>query len=170
MISLLIHILKYFSANARVLIISGTHGDAGLSGLNDERSLDHVFYQEDCRRVGVEAGPSRVRGLPVWTWEGLPTINKPAERIEPPPPGSFYEDEDLKGMDVRLANMSYYFGNSQKLREDMNEVELRKSFETKYLLLKYVRSSNPTSSCWPSATPSTATSPCCSEDAGSSPP
>ena len=41
----------------------------------------------------------------------------------PPPPGSFYDDEDLRGMDFRLANMSYYFGNSRKLTEDMNEVK-----------------------------------------------
>ena len=114
------------------MIISGTHGDAGLSGLNDERSLDHLFYQEDCRRVGVEAGPSRFRGLPLRTWARLPTINKPAVKLEPPPPGSFYDDEDLKGMDFRLANMSYYFGNSEKLREDLNELKLRKGFETKY--------------------------------------
>ena len=115
-----------------MLIVSGTHGEAGLSGLNDETSLDHVFYQEDCRRVGVEAGYKRVRGLPLDSWDNLPTINQPAVKIEPPPPGSFYDDEDLKGMDVRLANMSYYFGNSQKLREDMNEVKLIKSFKTKY--------------------------------------
>ena len=94
-----------------MLIISGTHGEGGLSGLNDERSLHHVFYQEDCRRVGVEAGYRRVRGLPLRTWDRLPTINKPAVKIEPPPPGSFYEDEDIKLMDFRLANMSYYFDN-----------------------------------------------------------
>ena len=106
-----------------MLIISGTHGEGGLSGLNDKKSLHHVFYQEDCRRVGVEAGYKRVRGLPLDSWDNLPTINQPAVKIEPPPPGSFYDDEDLRGMDFRLANMSYYFGNSQKLTEDMNEVK-----------------------------------------------
>ena len=115
-----------------MLIISGTHGFAGRSGLNDLRSLDHGSYSEDCKWVGVEAGPSRFRGLPLRTWDRLPTINKPAVKLEPPPPGSFYDDEDLKGMDFRLANMSYYFGNSHKLREDMKEVKLIKSFETKY--------------------------------------
>ena len=114
------------------MIISGTHGFAGRSGLNDLRSLDHGSYCEDCKWVGVKAGPSRFRGLPLRSWNGLPTINKPAVKLEPPPPGSFYDDEDLKGMDFRLANMSYYFGNSQKLRDDMNEVKLRKIFETKY--------------------------------------
>ena len=86
----------------------------------------------------MKAGPSRVRGLPLRTWDNLPTINKPAVKLEPPPPGSFYDDEDLKGMDVRLANMSYYFGNSQKLTEDMNEVKLIKSFETKYFHISSV--------------------------------
>ena len=82
----------------------------------------------------MEAGYRRVRGLPLRTWDGLPTINRPAVKLEPPPPGSFYDDEDLKGMDFRLANMSYYFGNSQKLTEDMNEVKLIKICEIKYFL------------------------------------
>ena len=106
-----------------MLIISGTHGEGGLSGLNDRRYLHHVFYQEDCRRVGVKAGPRRARGLPVRTHSGLPTINKPAEKLEPPPPGSFYDDEELKGMDFRLANTAYYYGHTQKLIDDINEVK-----------------------------------------------
>ena len=88
--------------------------------------LDHGCYEEDCEWVGVEVGPSRRRGLPLETWDGLPTINKPAVKLEPPPSGSFYDDEELKGMDFRLANMSYYFGNSQKLKDDMKEVKLKK--------------------------------------------
>ena len=61
--------------------------------------------------------------MPLSSWEGIPTVNKPAVKIEPPPAGSFYDDEELRGMDFRLANMSYYFGNSQKLADDMNEVK-----------------------------------------------
>ena len=79
--------------------------------------------------VGVEPGPQRIpERLPVTIWEleKLPTINKQAERIEPPPPGSFYEDEQLKGMDFRLANMSYYFGHEKKLIGDINEVKIVK--------------------------------------------
>ena len=131
-------VIQYFSEDAKVLIISGTHGDpptatnhSGASGLTDRNSLHHPFYKEDCKLVGVEPGPNRSK-LPLSSWDGLPTINKRAEKIKPPPPGSFYDDQDLKGMDFRLANMSYYFGNSQKLKEDMNEVKLIKSFETKY--------------------------------------
>ena len=112
-----------------MLIFSGTHGDppitktkTGASGLTDMSSLYPPFYKEDCQLVGVERGPGRSQ-LPLSSWEGIPTINKPAVKIEPPPPGSFYDDEDLKKMDFRLANMSYYFGNSQKLTEDMNEVK-----------------------------------------------
>ena len=110
-----------------MLVVTGTHGTkSGVSGLTDSNLLVHEFYQEDCRSVGVEAGPRRVRGLPLSTWDRLPTINKPAEKIEPPPPGSFYDDEDLKGMDFRLANMTYYYEHSQKLTDDMNEVKLLK--------------------------------------------
>ena len=123
------NLIRYFSEDAKVLIMSGTHGDpptttthSGASGLTVRSSLHHPFYREDCKLVGVEPGPNRSK-LPLSSWDGLPTINKPAVKLEPPPPGSFYDDEDLKGMDFRLANMSYYFGNSQKLREDINEVK-----------------------------------------------
>ena len=112
--------------------MSGTHGEpprtktqSGASGLTDRSSLYHPFYKEDCQLVGVERGPSRSK-LPLSSWEGIPTINKPAEIIEPPPPGSFYDDEDLKGMDFRLANMSYYYGHVKKLIDDINEVKIVK--------------------------------------------
>ena len=44
--------------------------------------------------------------MPVSSWDT--TIAEPARKIEPPPPGSFYDDEDLKGMVFRVENMSYY--------------------------------------------------------------
>ena len=105
--------------------MTGTHGDPDSreSGLTDIDLLVHDFYVEDCERVGVKAGPRRVRGLPLKTWDRLPTIDKPAVKIEPPPPGSFYADEDLQQMDIRLGNMSYYYGHEQKLINDINEVK-----------------------------------------------
>ena len=114
--------------------MSGTHGDplrpenhSGASGLTDSNLLNHVYYKEDCRRVGVKAGPSRLRVLPVSPWDQLPTINNPAEKIEPPPPGSFYADEDLSQMDFRMANMAYYHGHEKKLIDDIKEVNFIKS-------------------------------------------
>ena len=127
------------------MIVSGTHGFEGLSGLSEEGFLDHGTYSEDCNWVGVEAGFRRARGLPLMSWEGLPTVNKPAERMEPPPPGSFYADEDLKEMDFRLANMAYYFGNSQKLIDDINEVKLKEIVKNILFHLKYFLSLNQTS-------------------------
>ena len=52
-------IREYFSSDARVLVLTGTHGDPNSreSGLTDIDLLVHDFYSEDCRRVGVEAGP-----------------------------------------------------------------------------------------------------------------
>ena len=112
--------------------MSGTHGDppesetqSGVSGLTDENKLFHFFYKEDCQLVGIVPGPNRVY-LPVMTWEGIPDISKPAEVMESPPPGSFYDDEQLKRMDFRLANLSYYFGYTQKLMDDINEVKIVK--------------------------------------------
>ena len=114
------------------MILTGTHGtEAGVSGLTDRDILVHFFYVDDCKMVGVEPGPTRFPDrLPVsiWELEKLPTINKPAERIEPPPPDSFYADEELMEMDFRLANMSYYYGQEKKLIDDINEVKSVKSF------------------------------------------
>ena len=113
--------------------MTGTHGvpDSGKSGLTDINLLVQGYYTEDCERVGVKAGPSiSLSGLPLRTcvMDGLPTIDKQAERIEPPPPGSFYDDEDLKSMDFRLANMAYYHGHQKKLIDDINEVECEEFF------------------------------------------
>ena len=108
--------------------MSGTHGDppetetqSGVSGLTDENKLFHFFFKEDCQLVGIVPGPNRV-GLPIMSWKGIPDITKPAEVMESPPPGSFYADEELKKMDIRVANMAYYFGYEQKLLDDIAEV------------------------------------------------
>ena len=109
--------------------MSGTHGnhpgaetESGASGLTDRSQLAHHYYKEYCLLVGVKAGPGRSR-LPLRSWDGIPTINKPAEKREPPPSASFYADEDLKHMDIRLASMSYYHGHERKLIDDINQVK-----------------------------------------------
>ena len=121
-----------FREDEKILVVSGTHGDppktetqSGVSGLTDKTKLDHAFYFEDCQLVGVVPGPSRHPSrLPIetWDWDRVPDITKPAEVVESPPPGSFYADEELKKMDIRVANMSYYFGYEQKLLDDIAEV------------------------------------------------
>ena len=47
-------------------------------------------------------------GLPVSSWNT--TIAEPARKIEPPPPGSFYDDEDLKVMVFRVEMSNYVLG------------------------------------------------------------
>ena len=107
--------------------MTGAHGtEAGLSGLEAKELLLQSFYNEDCKLVGVKAGPDRKpHSLPIITWEGIPDITQPAEVMESPPPGSFYDDEELRTMDIRVANMSYYFGHTQKLLDDIDEVQVR---------------------------------------------
>ena len=61
--------------------------------------------------------------IPASDWERLPGITNPAEVVESPPPGSFYADGELKKMDIRLANMSYYFGHAQKFLDDIAKVQ-----------------------------------------------
>ena len=144
---------SYCRTLATILIISGTHGtEAGVSGLTDKYKLHHWFYVEDCEMVGVKNGPSR-RRVPVASWEWntkVPIITKPAEKLDPPPPGSFYQDDVMKTMDIRVANMCYYHGHSQKLLEDITEV----SWTTFYLEIRhfYFHSLTRQSSSSPSAT------------------
>ena len=100
----------------------------GDSGLKWKVYLDHRFYKEDCDTVGVLPGPEiakieQLTMLPTKTWNPkYPDITKPAVRVEPPPPDSFYADEEMKQMDFRLANMAYYNQQGSTLIEDINEV------------------------------------------------
>ena len=112
---------------ATILIISGTHGsETGTSGLKDREQLVNFFYVEDCRMVGVKNGPDRRKGrVPIDSSEWntrVPMMTKPAEKLDPLPPGCFYRDDVLKKMDIRVANMAYYHGHSQKLLDDITEV------------------------------------------------
>ena len=114
--------------------MSGTHGDipkketqSGVSGLTDKSQLVHHFYKEDCELVGIKPGPRR-NYLPI-SWEGeKETLRKHAditrkpEKLENPSDDSFAKDELVNKMDVRVANMSYYFGHTQKLLHDISKV------------------------------------------------
>ena len=133
------NVIQYFSEDEKILIMSGTHGDlpqsetqSGVSGLTDKNQLVHEFYKEDCELVGIKPGPSRaLRNLPI-DWEGekesretfrkQADITRKPERMDNPSDDSFAKDELLNKMDVRVANMSYYFGHTQKLLDDISKV------------------------------------------------
>ena len=157
-----------------MLVITGS-GDVLAtrlgSGLTEKSRLEHVYYSKDCKKVGVEHGPSR---LPIKSneWETkvpeitkpdssfyndkmelrkanlaydcghtqkiidnirqeidrkVPDITKPAEKLDPLPADSLYSDEDMKEMDIRVANMAYYHGHTQKLIDDINQETVAKS-------------------------------------------
>ena len=128
------NVIQYFSEDEKVLIMSGTHGDlpeseteAGVTGLTDKNKLDHHFFKEDCELVGIVPGPSR-NYLPI-NWEREretllkhADITRKPERMENPSDESFAKDELVQKMDVRVANMSYYFGHTQKLLDDISKV------------------------------------------------
>ena len=88
--------------------------------------LDHFYYVEDCQIVGVESGPDRRKSrVPICRLEfntQVPMITKSAKKLDPLPRGCFYQDEFLKTMDIRVANMAYYHGHSQKLLDDITEL------------------------------------------------
>ena len=130
------NVIQYFSEDEKVLIMSGTHGDlpesetqSGVSGLTDKNRLVHHFYKEDCELVGIKSGPNRIlKNLPIdWETE-TETLRKHAditrkpERMDNPSDDSFAKDELVNKMDVRVANMSYYFGHTQKLLDDISKV------------------------------------------------
>ena len=128
------NLIQYFSEDEKILIMSGTHGDlpesetqSGVSGLTDKNRLDHYFYEEDCELVGIKPGPKRLVRPIFWeeeneTFRNQAEITRKPERMENPSDDSFAKDELLNKMDVRVANMSYYFGHTQKLLDDISKV------------------------------------------------
>ena len=52
-------------------------------------------------------------------------ISRKPEKMDDPSDDddTFAKDELLSKMDVRLANMSYYFGHTEKLLDDIAEVQ-----------------------------------------------
>ena len=129
-------------------MMSGTHGtEDGVSALtkletkmvDDEgRTInidltEHGFYQEDCSKVGIKAGPRRTKERPPLCarepfseedWRRLPDITKPAEKMRVPPPDSLCNDDLMKKMDIRVAHITYYYKNKKKLIRDIKKVEL----------------------------------------------
>ena len=120
-----------FRTIATILVITGSHGYLnGQLGLPDEST--YWFYYEDCQKVGVKPGPYHEYDS---EWKKkVPIITKPAEKMDPQDEeyrqDCFYNDEILKRMDFRVANMGYYYGDSfdrldsQKLLDDIAAVSL----------------------------------------------
>ena len=116
--------------------MTGTHGsEDGRSALTDIDMTEHSFYQEDCSTFGIKEGPRRSNRRPPLScqqpfsdedWEKLPDITKPAEKLNNPSPDSFCNNELMKKMDIRVANMTYYYKNQEKLIRDINEERLIK--------------------------------------------
>ena len=107
--------------------------------------------------VGIEAGPMRSNQRPPLMfqepftevdWMRLPDITKPAEKITPPPANSFYEDDLTKKMDIRVANLTYYYKNKNKLIRDINKVLVLKY---NFFYFPQFLSLSRTSSWWDSA-------------------
>ena len=111
--------------------MTGTHGsEDGRSALTDIDLTEHSFYYEDCSSFGIQSGPRRSNTRPPLCfqqpfsdrdWQRLPGITKPAEKLDNPPPDSFCNNELMKKMDIRVANMTYYYKNKEKLIRDINE-------------------------------------------------
>ena len=101
-------------------MVTGTHGDKpenpvtgpGSSGLTDKDCLDESFYKRDCERIGIKPGTN---------------INVPAVKMDDPPRGSFYENEEMSEMDIRLANMTTYNDKKDLFTRHINEETFEKS-------------------------------------------
>ena len=114
--------------------MTGTHGsEDGRSALTDIDLTEHSFYYEDCSSFGIQSGPKRTIDRPPLAfqepfsdadWNKLPDITKPAEKLNNPPPDSFCNNELMKKMDIRVANIPYFYKNGEKLIRDINEERL----------------------------------------------
>ena len=122
--------------------MTGTHGTKeGRSALTDIDMIDDEgfgFYQEDCWSFGIESGPRRTKKreralqseepFSEEDWKKLhkADITKPAKKLDNPPLNSFSNDELMKKCDIRVANMTYFYKNGEKLIRDINEERLIK--------------------------------------------
>ena len=110
------------SEDAKILLISGTHGtEDGKSALTEASLSCHCFYKEDCKLFAIEAGPRRVaENLPItdFGWEILPDITKPAERIKIPATACH---QVMERMDIRVLNITYYHLQGDKLRANIEQ-------------------------------------------------
>ena len=128
--------------------MTGTHGTKeGVSALTELETttvdddgrpitvelIDHGFYKEDCNMVGIKAGTNKSKRRPPLCfqepfsdadWKKLPDITKPAEKLDNPPHECLGNNELMKKMDIRVANMTYYYKNQEKLIRDINEERL----------------------------------------------
>ena len=143
-------------------MMSGTHGtEDGVSALTDIDRNDvdegYGFYTEDCRMVGIKPGPFRGTGRPPLSlrepfsdkdWMKFPDITKPAEKMGVPPPDSFANDDLMKKMDIRVAHITYYYKNKNKLVRDIKKVELN---QNENCIMKHSFSLSRISSWWDSA-------------------
>ena len=131
--------LNHVSAEEKILWMTGTHGsEDGRSALTDIDMIDDegfIFYQEDCSTFGIERGPRRAKTRePIQSkepfsdedWKKLhkADITKPAKKLDLPRSNSFSNDELMKKCDIRVANMTYYYKNGEKLIRDINEERL----------------------------------------------
>ena len=51
-------------------------------------------------------------------------ITRKPEKMDNPSDDSFAKDELVNKMDVRVANMPYYFGHNEKLLDDITKVKM----------------------------------------------
>ena len=142
--------------------MSGTHGtEDGASALTDIDRNDvdegYGFYAEDCRMVGIKKGPFRSPGRPPLSlrepfsdkdWMKFPDITKPAEKLKVPSPYSLGNDDLMKKMDIRVAHITYYYKNKNKLVRDIKKVELN---QNENCIMKHSLSLSRISSWWDSA-------------------
>ena len=57
--------------------------------------------------------------MPLREWNGIPDITQHSEKDE-----NFAQDRLLQKMDIRVCNVAYYFGNIEKLIEDIQRVRI----------------------------------------------
>ena len=119
-------------------MMSGTHGtEDGVSALTDIDRINvrdgWMFYTEDCKMVGIKSGPFRGQGRPPLSerepfseedWMKFPDLTKPAVKMKVPPPDSLANDDLMMMMDIRVAHITYYYKNNNKLIRDIKKVGL----------------------------------------------
>ena len=93
-------------------MLTGTHGDGGVSGLTESNSLDRGFYEADCKRknskVCFEVLFSKTLGVgvvPQTKSEEIPDIMEIQKAELSEDTDCFYNDPDINQMRIQVGSL-----------------------------------------------------------------
>ena len=97
-----------------MLVLSGTHGEGGVTGLTERNKLDRSFYESDCKGKNLKvlvdsifSKPAGVGVVPRAKSSEIPNIME-IERAElSEDQDCFYNDPDINQMRIQVGRLKH---------------------------------------------------------------